>query len=121
MHIEKFVHSCLRLTVGADALLFDPGKFGFIDGRVDLYRDRIFEDHLHIAALLPGWQDLLKRYRVNAVIVRSGSPLDGALAADEHWTLGYRDPLAVVYTTAMEAGGPAEAVQAAPATLSKHL
>ena len=35
MHIEKFVHSCLRLTVGADALLFDPGKFGFIDGRVD--------------------------------------------------------------------------------------
>lgn len=35
MLIEKFVHSCLRLTVGTDALLFDPGKFGFIDGRVD--------------------------------------------------------------------------------------
>lgn len=35
MRIEKFVHSCLRLTVGENALLFDPGKFGFIDGRVD--------------------------------------------------------------------------------------
>ena len=35
MRIEKFVHSCLRLTSGGDTLLFDPGKFSFIDGRVD--------------------------------------------------------------------------------------
>ncbi|PIB92837.1 MBL fold metallo-hydrolase [Caulobacter sp. FWC2] len=35
MRIEKFVHSCLRITVGGESLLFDPGKFSFVDGRVD--------------------------------------------------------------------------------------
>jgi L-ascorbate metabolism protein UlaG (beta-lactamase superfamily) len=35
MRIEKFAHSCLRLTSGGQTLLFDPGKFGFVDGRVD--------------------------------------------------------------------------------------
>ena len=35
MRIEKFVHSCLRITNAGQRLLFDPGKFSFIDGRVD--------------------------------------------------------------------------------------
>ncbi|RZI99562.1 MAG: MBL fold metallo-hydrolase, partial [Brevundimonas sp.] len=35
MRIDKFVHSCLRLTIGQERLLFDPGKFSFVDGRVD--------------------------------------------------------------------------------------
>ena len=35
MRIEKFVHSCLRLTLDGKRLLFDPGKFSFVDGRVD--------------------------------------------------------------------------------------
>ena len=35
MRIEKFVHSCLRLTLHGKRLLFDPGKFSFVDRRVD--------------------------------------------------------------------------------------
>lgn len=35
MRIEKFVHSCLRLSLDGQRLLFDPGKFSFVDGRVD--------------------------------------------------------------------------------------
>ncbi|OJU13661.1 MAG: MBL fold metallo-hydrolase [Caulobacterales bacterium 68-7] len=35
MRIEKFVHSCLRITSDGQRLLFDPGKFSFVDGRVD--------------------------------------------------------------------------------------
>ena len=34
MRIEKFVHSCLRLSLGGERLLFDPGRFSFVDGRV---------------------------------------------------------------------------------------
>jgi L-ascorbate metabolism protein UlaG (beta-lactamase superfamily) len=34
MIVEKFVHSCLRLTLGGEKLLIDPGKFSFVDGRV---------------------------------------------------------------------------------------
>lgn len=35
MRIEKYVHSCLILSDGGQRLLFDPGKFSFVDGRVD--------------------------------------------------------------------------------------
>lgn len=35
MRIEKFVHSCLKVTLDGATLLFDPGKFSFVDGRVD--------------------------------------------------------------------------------------
>ncbi|MDP3293679.1 MAG: hypothetical protein Q8M37_02935 [Nevskia sp.] len=93
-----------------------PQQTVFIDGRVDLYRDRIFDDYMRIDSLQAGWQALLTRYRINAVIIRNGSPLDGALAADEHWSAPYRDGLAVVYVTAVPAAGPVETVQRQPPT-----
>lgn len=34
MKIEKFIHSCLRVTIDGQQLLFDPGKFSFREGRV---------------------------------------------------------------------------------------
>ena len=35
MRIEKYVHSCLLLSGDGQKIVFDPGKFSFIDGRVD--------------------------------------------------------------------------------------
>jgi len=32
MRVRKFLHSCLLLEKGDDRILFDPGKFSFIDG-----------------------------------------------------------------------------------------
>jgi L-ascorbate metabolism protein UlaG (beta-lactamase superfamily) len=32
MRIEKFLHSCLLVEKGNDRILFDPGKFSFVDG-----------------------------------------------------------------------------------------
>lgn len=34
MRIRKFLHSCLLLEKGEDRILFDPGKFSFIQGGV---------------------------------------------------------------------------------------
>jgi L-ascorbate metabolism protein UlaG (beta-lactamase superfamily) len=34
MIVEKFVHSCLRLTLEGEKMLIDPGRFSFMDGRV---------------------------------------------------------------------------------------
>jgi L-ascorbate metabolism protein UlaG (beta-lactamase superfamily) len=34
MHISKYLHSCLLVEEGRDKLLFDPGKFSFIEKRV---------------------------------------------------------------------------------------
>ena len=35
MKIRKYVHSCLLLEEQGEKILFDPGKFSFVDGRVD--------------------------------------------------------------------------------------
>lgn len=34
MKISKFIHSCLLIEKGTDKLLFDPGKFSFIEGKI---------------------------------------------------------------------------------------
>ena len=34
MRVTKFIHSCLLVEQGDERLLFDPGKFSFIEGKV---------------------------------------------------------------------------------------
>ena len=34
MRITKYIHSCLEIEKGSDKILFDPGKFSFLDGSV---------------------------------------------------------------------------------------
>ena len=34
MRITKYIHSCLLIEKGSDRLLFDPGHFSFVEGRV---------------------------------------------------------------------------------------
>lgn len=34
MRITKYIHSCLEIEKGADKILFDPGKFSFLEGGV---------------------------------------------------------------------------------------
>lgn len=34
MRITKYIHACLLIEKGADKILFDPGKFSFVEGQV---------------------------------------------------------------------------------------
>jgi L-ascorbate metabolism protein UlaG (beta-lactamase superfamily) len=51
MRISKYLHSCLLVEQGRDKLLFDPGKFSFIEKRVtpEQFRDltAIIVTHAH--------------------------------------------------------------------------
>jgi L-ascorbate metabolism protein UlaG (beta-lactamase superfamily) len=51
MRISKYLHSCLLVEQGRDKLLFDPGKFSFIENRVtpEQFRDltAIIVTHAH--------------------------------------------------------------------------
>ena len=40
MRISKYIHACLLVEKGADKILFDPGKFSFIEGLVSKEHDR---------------------------------------------------------------------------------
>ncbi len=41
MHVYKYIHSCLVVEEGADKILFDPGVFSFVEGKV---RPETFSD-----------------------------------------------------------------------------
>ena len=60
MRISKYLHSCLLFEKDGEKLLFDPGKFSFIEGGISpaLFGDvsavvltHDHPDHLHLAAL----------------------------------------------------------------------
>jgi len=67
----------------------------FIDGRVEVYGDRILAEYLTVNRLQSGWQDVLARYRVRTVIMPVTHPLVGLLQA-AGWEVGYRDAVAAV-------------------------
>lgn len=66
-----------------------------IDGRMAVYGSARFGEHLAVAEVEPGWQEVLARLRVNAAVVRTGSPLVAALRASG-WLVRYQDRVATV-------------------------
>ena len=76
-----------------------PTYRDFIDGRANtLFDSRILRDYLTAVDVTSGWQSVLKRYRVQNVLVPPTSSLAQALALDTGWRRVYRDSTAVLYT-----------------------
>jgi len=57
----------------------------FMDGRADPYPPEIWNAFVTISAGLPGWQETLDHYKVNAVLLNQGDPLIGALKGMPGW------------------------------------
>lgn len=74
-----------------------PRQKVFIDGRLDLYRGKLFDDYARISDALPGWKLGLQHYGIDTILIRAGTSLDGALASSDGWTAFHRDELAVLY------------------------
>jgi hypothetical protein len=68
----------------------------FIDGRLDVYGDFIYE-YLKVHRLDAGWDDTLDKYNVSLVLIPTGSGVDTLLGESPSWELAYRDDIAVVY------------------------
>ena len=60
MRIAKYIHSCLLFEHNGEQLLFDPGKFSFVEGRVTpeafanvstIVITHDLPDHLDVAAV----------------------------------------------------------------------
>jgi len=66
-----------------------------IDGRLAVHGPERFGEHLTVAELGPGWQDVLARLQADTAVVRSGSPLVAALRASG-WVVRYEDRVATV-------------------------
>lgn len=68
----------------------------FVDGRTDLFGDEIIGEWMGVMGAQDGWQAALDRWKVRLVMIPPGNALEQGLK-DEHWSLLYRDAVAVVY------------------------
>lgn len=81
-----------------DYLLYtlDPPPKIFIDGRADMYGEKIFSDYLEVAALSSRTDAVLDRYAIDWVVFPSSHPLPRMLALRNEWRTLYRDEQAMI-------------------------
>ena len=75
-----------------------PKNMVFIDGRADIYEfGGVLSDYLSIMRLEPNALQLLKKYDIEACLIKQDSPLGTALGAMPGWERVYHDHVAALY------------------------
>ena len=69
----------------------------FVDGRNDMYSEQILEDYSTIRDAGPGWQALVARYGVEAILLPPETTLTRGPAVSAGWCEVYRDATQVLY------------------------
>ncbi len=74
-----------------------PRNRVFIDGRSDFYGADLDRLQLDVISAKHGWQEQLKRYAIDTVLMRADAPLAGVLKETRDWALVYDDGVATVF------------------------
>ena len=74
-----------------------PEYLSFVDGRTDLFDDAILEEYLDTWRGSDGWQEVLSKWGIRAVLIETDSPLARELLR-EGWTAVHVDDQATVFT-----------------------
>jgi hypothetical protein len=74
-----------------------PNQRPFVDGRGEMFPPELLTQYLDAYVAKPGWSGILDRYGINLVLVRSDSPLAGALETNPGWRLVKSDKVAAIY------------------------
>jgi hypothetical protein len=83
-------------TWGGYVLWAAPGQRVFIDPGADFYGSALALDYLRAWEVEPGWQDVLRRFDVDAALLPTGAPLAEALVRLEGWHVAHADRTAVL-------------------------
>jgi len=73
-----------------------PDQTVFIDGQTDFYGEALTREYEKVITLADGWQEVLRDYQVDWVLMPSDSRLARALAADAGWRVAYEDRTATI-------------------------
>jgi hypothetical protein len=75
-----------------------PSMPVFVDPRIELFPLPVWEDYSKVRSAGQGWQQVLDRWGVDAVVVDTRDwDLAGVIASDPEWRLAYRDADGVLY------------------------
>jgi hypothetical protein len=78
-----------------------PQALTFIDGRT--YNQEVFADHQRVTGAMPGWDNVLRKYGVTYIVIKSMDssgmilPIVPVLANDPGWSLVFSDGLFLVF------------------------
>jgi hypothetical protein len=70
----------------------------FIDGRADLYGERLLKQFADTFQLKGDWKQTLNQWHVKTVVVPANSTLAEALRRQAGWTISYEDRQATIFT-----------------------
>jgi hypothetical protein len=77
--------------------LYATGGRVFVDGRNDMYDQRILEDYDSIRNADPDWQQLVAAYGVDAILLKPDAALTRGPAQYAGWCEAYRNETQVLY------------------------
>jgi hypothetical protein len=75
-----------------------PATRVYIDGRADLYGDRLMEQRANTYYLTDGWQQSLSEWKIRTVIVPPDAPLATGLRSAPGWVHSYQDSRSVIFS-----------------------
>lgn len=84
----------------ADRFYPIPNRRVFLFSEGVLMGDELLFRYRRVAAVSPGWQEVLDQAGVDYVVFDAGSALDEVLSIEPSWRLAYRDATAVIYVRA---------------------
>jgi hypothetical protein len=78
----------------------------FMDGRSDMYGEKLGSAYLQVANVQPGWKEILARNNISWVIFDTKSALTAALSSDLNWRPIYTDDVATIFVKNIAGHGP---------------
>jgi hypothetical protein len=71
----------------------------FVDGRADLYGDDLMRDSIRtLIDLRSGWEDIIKRWQIETILLPPSCALAQALLLNRHWHATFSDSHAVIFS-----------------------
>jgi hypothetical protein len=74
-----------------------PNVRVFLDGRSDYYGPELGEEFSGMMSAKAGWEDRLKKYKVETILVPKDSILSIAMKGSSQWRCIYKDDVAAIY------------------------
>jgi hypothetical protein len=84
----------------------------FVDGRSDFYGDRFCLQYQDVLNVKYDWEQSLRQYAVDTVLLPPNLPLAGALKESRRWRLVYDDGVALVFRAASDPARQGQRVSA---------
>lgn len=74
-----------------------PDNPVFIDGRADIYEDKVLPEYMRIIKLKPDAYQLLQKYNPEYILIPPAAPINHLIKDKGDWQEVYRDKVAVLY------------------------